>query len=125
MPLFAQVGRNNDQDAAALGPTLRDDETGLDSFPEPNFIVQDDTTRKRALAGKQCCLDLMLIEVNLRVPQGRGQRFYCVARRATGQQPRVILALVWRELLLRYQFDPPLLVVFGNCVLSPQSTLKS
>lgn len=55
MPLFAQVGRNNDQDAAAtLGPALRDDETGLDGFAEPNFIGQDNTTRKRVLASKQC-----------------------------------------------------------------------
>ena len=44
MPLLAQVGRHDDEDAApALGPALRDDEAGLDRLAQTHLIGQDDT----------------------------------------------------------------------------------
>lgn len=86
VPLLAQVGGNDDQDAAtAFGPTLGDDKTGLDGFAEPNLVGQDDAAREGVLAGKERSLDLMGVEVNLRIDQSRCQRFHGIARRAPGQ----------------------------------------
>ena len=42
MPLLAQVGRHDDEDAAlALGPALGDDQTRFDGFAQTHFIGQD------------------------------------------------------------------------------------
>jgi len=66
MPLLAQVGGHDDQDAAtALGPALRDDEAGLDGFSEPDLVREDDAARQRIAAGEEGRLDLMRVEVNL------------------------------------------------------------
>ena len=43
VPLLAQIGRDNDQDAAAaLGPSLRYDEAGFDGLAQAHLIRQDD-----------------------------------------------------------------------------------
>jgi hypothetical protein len=42
MPLLAQVGRRDDQNAAlALGPFLGDQQAGFDGFAETDFIGKD------------------------------------------------------------------------------------
>jgi hypothetical protein len=47
LPLLAEGGREDQQDAAAaLGPTLRDDDGGLDGFAEPDLVGEDDALRE-------------------------------------------------------------------------------
>src|SRR5690606_17790321 len=66
MPLFAQVGRDYDEDPAlSLCPALRDDQAGFNSLAEANFIRKDDPARQRVAAGEEGSIDLMRIEINL------------------------------------------------------------
>ena len=98
VPLLAQVRRHDDEQLAPpFGPALRDDQTGLDGLAQTDLVGQDHAARKGIAAGEQRRLDLMRIQVHLRIDQGRSQRLHRVARRASGQQPGVILALVRRQ----------------------------
>ena len=46
VPLLAQVGGHDDQDAtAALSPALGDHQPRLDGLAEPHFVGQDDAAR--------------------------------------------------------------------------------
>src|SRR5690606_7714764 len=70
VPLLAQVGRDNDKNLApSLGPALRDDQTGFNGFAEPHFVSEEHTARKRIAAGEERCIDLMRIQIDLRVDQ--------------------------------------------------------
>ena len=103
MPLFAQVGRGDDKNAAfALCPVLQDDEAGFDGFAQPHFVGKDDAALKRVFAGKEGGFDLMRVEVNLRVQQRACQGFDAAASCLTGEQPGVVTGLLWGERVLRH-----------------------
>ena len=102
MPLFAQVGRGDDKNAAfALCPVLQDDEAGFDGFAQPYFVSKDDAALKRVFAGKEGGFDLMRVEVNLRVQQRPCQGFDTAASCLTGEQPGVVTGLLWGGLVHR------------------------
>ena len=103
MPLFAQVGRCDDKNAAfALCPVLQEDEAGFDGFAQPHFVGKDDAALKRVFAGKEGGFDLMRVEVNLRVQQRSCQGFDAAASCLTGEQPGVVTGLLWGERVLRH-----------------------
>ena len=71
MPLFTQIGRhNNDNATFAFGPMLCKHQSRFDGFSQPNLIGKNDTSRQRILAGKQRCLNLMGIKINLSIDEG-------------------------------------------------------
>jgi hypothetical protein len=98
MPLLAQVGGDDDQHATlALGPELRQHETGLDGLAQPHLIGQDHTARQRVAAGEQGRFDLVRIEVDLCVHQRRAEGLDAVGVRPPGQFPGKELGLVRRK----------------------------
>ena len=74
MPLLAQVGRYDDEDAAlALGPALGNDQARFDGFAQPHLVGKDDAFGQRTLKGKQRGIHLMRVQVHLRIHQ-RGRQ---------------------------------------------------
>src|SRR5205809_5670713 len=54
MPLFSQVRRNNNENAALpLRPFLRKDQSCLDRFSQPNFICKESAFRERRTESKK------------------------------------------------------------------------
>lgn len=97
MPLLAQVGRDDDENPApSLRPALRDHQARLDGLAEADFVGKDDAPRKWVAAGEEGGIDLMRVEIDLRIDQRRCQRLHGVARRAAREQPRDVLALMRR-----------------------------
>ena len=95
MPLFTQVGGGDDEDfAPPLGAALCDDQPGFDGFAEADFIGKDDAAREGIAAGKECSIDLVRVEIHLRINQRRGEGFDAVAGGAAGQLPGEVLALL-------------------------------
>ena len=102
MPLFAQVGRGDDKNAAfALCPVLQDDEAGFDGFAQPHFVGKDDAAREGIAAGEKRGINLVRVEVYLGIDQGRGEGFDAVAGSAPGRLPGKVLALLWGGLVHR------------------------
>ena len=66
---------------AALGPSLREENSGFNGLSEANFIRQDGASGEWRPEGKESGFYLMGIEVYLRVRQGRRE---AVDRRRTG-----------------------------------------
>jgi hypothetical protein len=64
---------------------LREQQPSLDSFPEPHFVRQDRAARERIAKGKESCLDLVGVEVNLRIRKHRGELFHAVGGAAPGE----------------------------------------
>ena len=99
MPLFAQVGGGDNQNMAlALRPALQNHQTGLNGFTQADLIRQNHAVRQRILAGKQGGIDLMRIQIHLRIDQRARQRIHAAALCLTGEQPSVVLGLVRSEL---------------------------
>ena len=74
VPLLAQVGRGDDEDAPlALCPALGYHQTSLDGFAQAHFVGQDDPFGQRAVKGKQGRFDLVGIQVHLGIDQRGGQ----------------------------------------------------
>ena len=70
MPLLAQVGRNDNQNAApTLSPALQDDQPRLDGFSQPHLISQDHPFGQRVSTGKQGRIHLVRVQVDARVDQ--------------------------------------------------------
>ncbi len=84
-PLFAQVCRQNHQQAAlALGPLLREQEARLDGLPKPDFIRQNRPFGERAAEGKEGSLDLVRIEIDLSIGEHGGKLLNTIRGRALG-----------------------------------------
>ena len=74
VPLFAQVGGDDDEDfVPPLRPALRDDQPGFDGFAEADFVGKDDAAREGIAAGEKRGIDLVRVEVYLGIDQGRGE----------------------------------------------------
>jgi hypothetical protein len=70
-PLLSQVCRADDkQVASTLGPTLRKENAGLDSFAETDFIGEDRSAGERGSEGEKRGFYLVGIEIDLGVCQG-------------------------------------------------------
>ena len=81
MPLLAQVGRCDDQNAAlAFGPALRDQETGFDGLAQAHLIGQDHALGKRIARGEQGRIDLMRVQIDLRIQQSTSHPVHGVGR---------------------------------------------
>ncbi len=79
IPLFPQVGRGNDEDAAfALGPFLGKDQTGLNRLAQTDFVGQQRTFGQWGAEREQCRVHLMRIQVHLRTGDGVGELFNTV-----------------------------------------------
>lgn len=67
-PLLAKIRRHDDQQPPLpLGPMLRQKKPGFDRLSESDLIREDGALRKRITKGEKCSLDLMRIEIDLRV----------------------------------------------------------
>src|SRR5690606_2170773 len=98
MPLFAQVGRDDDEDLPLpFCPALGYDQAGFDRLAQANLVGKDHATRKWVAAGEEGSIDLMRVEIDLRIDQSRSQRLYGVTRRTAGEYPRHVLALIRRQ----------------------------
>ena len=95
VPLLAQVGGHDDKDAPlAFGPALGDDQTGFDGLAQPHLVGQDDALGQRAVKRKQRGIDLVRVQVHLRVHQRGGQHVGGVRIHAARQKPGDVLGLV-------------------------------
>ena len=104
MPLLAQVGRHDDQDVPApLGPALRDHQAGLDRLAQPHLVGQDHALRQRVAEGEQRGLDLMRVQIDLRIHQRGGQQICGLTAPAhsTRKLPCDVLAVVGGQLRYR------------------------
>ena len=60
MPLFAQIGRHDDEDAPfSFSPALGDNKACLNGFAQAHFVGQDDAPGKRAFKSKERRINLM------------------------------------------------------------------
>lgn len=64
MPLFAQVGRDDDEDLAPPS-AQRCEMTKPAGLAQPHFVGKDDATRKRIAAGEERGINLMRVEIDL------------------------------------------------------------
>jgi hypothetical protein len=65
LPLFAKRGGKDEEDfAAAFGPSLRDDDTGFDGLAEPYFVGEEDAFGEWGANSKKGGIDLVGVEVN-------------------------------------------------------------
>ena len=81
VPLLAQVGRGDDQDAPlALRPALREDQTRLDGLAEPDLVGEDRPPGQGGAEREQRGLDLVRVQVHLRIDKGAGQLLHAVRR---------------------------------------------
>ena len=95
VPLFAQVGGDDDEDfVPPLCPALRDNQPRFDGFAEADFVGEDDAARERVTAGEECGIDLVRVEVYLGINKGRGEGFDAIAGGATGELPGEVLVLL-------------------------------
>jgi hypothetical protein len=95
MPLLAQIGRRNDEDAApALGPTLGNQQAGFDSLAQAHLVGQDRALGERVAGGKQRRVDLMGVQVDLRIQQRAGHPVHRVVGRPQGELVREVRELV-------------------------------
>ncbi len=100
MPLLAKVRRRNHEHSAfSLGPPLRQHQARLDGLSEPDFVGEQHATRQRRLEGEQRRVDLVRVQVDLRIDQGAGQPVVTVRRAASRQFVRVVLRVVGRQRL--------------------------
>jgi hypothetical protein len=68
MPLLAQVGEDNDQDAAlSLGPELGQHQPGLDGLAQPDLVGQDHAPRQGVAGGEERRVDLVVNVTNMDV----------------------------------------------------------
>ena len=95
MPLLAQVGRRDDQDAPlALRPLLREHEPGFDGLAEADFVGQQRALRERRLEGEERRVDLMRIQVDLRARDRARELLDAVGREASRQLVGEVLGVV-------------------------------
>ena len=86
IPLLAQVGRRDDQNAPlALRPLLRKHQAGLDGLAQAHFVGQQRAFGKRRVEGEQGRIDLMRVQIDLRIHQRTGQLLDAIRRAAAGQ----------------------------------------
>ncbi len=98
IPLLAQVGRRDDQDAPlALRPLLREHQARLDGFAQAHFVGQQRALRERRSESKQGSIDLMRIQIDLRVNERRSELLDAVRREAAGQLVGEVLGVVVGE----------------------------
>ena len=70
VPLLAQVGRDDDENfAPPFRPALRDHQARFNGLAETHFVSEEHTARKGIAACEEGRIDLMRIEINLRVDQ--------------------------------------------------------
>src|SRR3546814_17896499 len=68
MPRRAQVGRDNVKYLPApLGPVLRDNQARFDGFSEAYFVREDYASREGVAAREEGSIDLMRVQVDLRI----------------------------------------------------------
>ena len=85
MPLLAQVGRGNDQNAAfALGPFLRDQQARLDGFAEADFVGKNGALGQRVARSEQRGIDLVRVQVDLSIQQRTGHAVHGIGRGTAG-----------------------------------------
>jgi hypothetical protein len=95
MPLLAQVGRGDDQNAAlALGPFLRDQQACFDGFAETDFVGKDGAPGQRVARREQRGVDLVRVQVDLSIQQRTGHAVHGIGRGTAGQLMREIRELV-------------------------------
>ncbi len=95
MPLLAQVGRGDDQNSAlALSPFLRDQQTGFDGLSETDFIGQDGAFGQRIAGREQRRVDLMWVQIDLRIQQRTGHAIHRIGCGAAGQLVSKVSELV-------------------------------
>jgi len=123
VPLFAQVGGDDDEDfVPPLCPALRDNQPRFDGFAEADFVGEDDAARERVTAGEECGIDLVRVEVYLGINQGRGEGFDAIAGGATGELPgEVLVLLVGHCYLLVLRF---LGAIYGEFTIQVQQLQK-
>ena len=108
VPLLAQVGRNDDEDAPlALGPVLGDDQARFDGLPQTHFVGQDDAPRQRIAAGEQGRFHLVRVEVDGGIEQRGPHRLDAVRSGAPAQLPSDVLALMGRKRLIDHVLRSP------------------
>ena len=68
MPLFAQIGRHDDEDATlALGPALGDQQASFNGLAQANLVGQDHAFGKWIAGGEQRRVDLVRVQIHLRI----------------------------------------------------------
>jgi hypothetical protein len=73
-PLLAEVSGRDDKDAPpCFRPLLRQHQPGFDGFPKANLVGKDRSLGEGRLEGEQRRLDLVGIEIDLRVEQRASQ----------------------------------------------------
>jgi len=69
-PLLADRSRADDKDASLLfRPQLAENQSGLDGFPQTDFVGENDAFGKRRLEGEQSGFDLVRIQIDLGVEE--------------------------------------------------------
>lgn len=85
-PLLAQIGRSDHQQAALpFRPLLRQQQSGFNGLPEPDFVGENRPVRKRILESEQGGFDLMRVQIDLGIGQRPGKLFDAVGRTLFGQ----------------------------------------
>lgn len=71
-PLLSEIGRTDDQQPpATLGPSLSEQNSGLDSLSETDLVCEDGTPGEGGAKSKQSSFNLVRIEINLSVCERR------------------------------------------------------
>ena len=95
IPLLAQVGRRDDENPPpALRSFLREHEARFDGLAQADLIRQQRTFRKRRLESEQRGVDLVRVEVYLRIHQGACELLHAVGRTAPRQLVREIFGVI-------------------------------
>jgi len=98
VPLLTEIGRRDGQEMAfALCPSLGKDEPRFDRLPQSHFIRKNGTFGKRRLERKQRSVDLMRVQVNLRVHERTCELLDTVRGTALRQLVGEILRVVMRQ----------------------------
>ncbi|MCP9451828.1 MAG: hypothetical protein NNA23_03990 [Nitrospira sp.] len=85
-PLLAQVGGKDDQEAPLpLGPLPGDQSSGLNRFTKAHFVGKGGPLREGTAEGEQRGLDLVRIEVNLRIGEYGGKLLHAIGGATPGQ----------------------------------------
>ena len=84
-PLLAQVGRHDHQHLPpALGPLLRQEQPSLNRLPQPHFVGENRALGERAAEGEERRLNLVGVEIDLRVSKNRRELLDAARRAALG-----------------------------------------
>ena len=95
IPLLAEIGRQDDQDFSfSFRPFLGDDNARLDGLSQTYFIGENGAFGQGRAESKEGSLNLMRVEIDLGVGQGRGQFFKAVRGTALGQLEGEVFSVV-------------------------------